>query len=494
MIQGLVLPGSILHLIRRSRPNEHASMTGFLSEDFLLANDAARRLYHQFAAPQPIFDYHCHLSPRDIAEDRQFANLFEIWLEGDHYKWRAMRANGVPEKYITGDATPYEKFLAWARTVPYTLRNPLYHWTHLELQRYFGITELLDETSAPSIWERANAALSAGLTAHGILKKFRVEVVCTTDDPTDDLRHHRAIAQSNLPTQVFPAFRPDRALAIGDAQFLPWIEQLSKAANVAVDNLNAFLQALRRRHDDFHSLGCRLSDHGLEHCYATPCSERAAASIFAKAREGQAIAEDERIQFASFMMLFFGRLDAEKGWTKQLHLGALRNVNTVARQKLGPDTGYDAIGDFPQGRHLCAYLDLLGQENALPQMILYNVNPADTFQFATIAGSFQDGTRPGKIQFGSAWWFLDQKEGITAQLDALSNAGLLSRFVGMVTDSRSFMSYPRHEYFRRILCDIVGRDVTQGELPDDDALLGRLIQDVCYGNAKNYLQLPLAAV
>ncbi len=474
-------------------------MNGFLTEDFLLSNAAARRLYYQFAAPQPILDYHCHLSPCDIAENRRFTNLFEIWLEGDHYKWRAMRANGVPEKYITGDATPYEKFLAWARTVPYTLRNPLYHWTHLELQRYFGITELLDDTSAPSIWERANAELSGGLTAHAILKKFRVEVVCTTDDPTDDLRHHRAIAKSNLPTQAFPAFRPDKALAIGGAEFLPWVEQLAKSANVDVQNLNSFLQALRSRHDYFHTLGCRLSDHGLAHCYATPCSERAAALIFAKAREGQsiagAIAEDERIQFASFMMLFFGRLDAEKGWTKQLHLGALRNVNTAARRKLGPDTGYDAIGDFPQGRHLCAYLDLLAQENALPRMILYNMNPADTFQFATIAGSFQDGdlksgARPGKIQFGSAWWFLDQKQGITAQLDALSNAGLLSRFVGMVTDSRSFMSYPRHEYFRRILCDIVGRDVMQGELPDDDVLLGRLIQDVCYRNARNYLQLP----
>jgi len=472
-------------------------MNGFLTEDFLLSNDAARRLYHQFAASQPILDYHCHLSPRDIAENRQFANLFEIWLEGDHYKWRAMRANGVPEKYITGDATPYEKFLAWARTVPYTLRNPLYHWTHLELQRYFGITGLLDETSAPLIWERANAVLSADLTAHAILKKFRVEVVCTTDDPTDDLQHHRAIAQSNLQTQVFPAFRPDKALAIGKPEFLPWVEKLSQTANVDVPDLNGFLKALHNRHDYFHSLGCRLSDHGLEHCYATPCSERAAALIFTKAREGQSITEDERIQFASFMMLFFGRLDAEKSWTKQLHLGALRNVNTAARRKLGPDTGYDAIGDFPQALHLSAYLDLLAQENALPQMILYNLNPADNFQFATLAGCFQDGTdgaRPGKIQLGSAWWFLDQKQGITAQLDALSNAGLLSRFVGMVTDSRSFMSYPRHEYFRRILCDLIGRDLARGELPNDDALLGRLIQDVCYRNAKNYLQQPLATV
>ncbi len=465
-------------------------MNAFLTEDFLLLNDAARRLYHQFAAPQPILDYHCHLSPCDIAENRRFANLFEIWLEGDHYKWRAMRANGIPERYITGDATPYEKFLAWARTVPYTLRNPLYHWTHLELQRYFGITELLDESSAPSIWERANAVLS-NLTAHAILKKFNVEVVCTTDDPTDDLQHHRAIAKSHLPTQVFPAFRPDKALAIGDPEFLPWVEKLSQVANVDVPDLSGLLKALHNRHDAFHALGCRLSDHGLNHCYATPCSERAAAAIFAKARAGHSITDDERTHFASFMMLFFGRLDAEKGWTKQLHLGALRNVNTAARQKLGADAGYDTIGDFPQAAHLAAYLDLLEQENALPQMILYNVNPADTFQFATLIGNFQDGERPGKIQYGSAWWFLDQKQGITAQLDALSNAGLLSRFIGMVTDSRSFMSYPRHEYFRRVLCDLIGQDVMRGELPNDDALLGRLIQDICYRNAKQYLQLPV---
>ncbi len=464
-------------------------MSGFLTEDFLLSNDTARRLYHEFAAPQPILDYHCHLSPREIAENRQFANLFEMWLEGDHYKWRAMRANGIPEKYITGDAPPYEKFLAWARTVPYTLRNPLYHWTHLELQRYFGIRELLDEKSAPKIWERANSVLTGGLTAQAILRRFRVEVVCTTDDPTDDLRHHQALAKSNLPTRVFPAFRPDQALAI-DAEFQPWVEKLSKSANVEVRNLETFLQALQNRHDSFHTLGCRLSDHGLEHCYATPCSERAARAIFAKARKGQSITAEERTQFASFMMLFFGRLDAEKGWTKQVHLGAQRNVNTLARRTVGADAGYDTIGDFPQGAHLAAYLDLLSQENALPRMIVYNVNPRDTFQLATLIGSFQDGEIPGRIQYGSAWWFLDQKQGITAQIDALSNTGLLSRFIGMVTDSRSFMSYPRHEYFRRVICDIIGQDAMRGELPDDDALLGRLIQDICYRNAKQYLQLP----
>ncbi len=465
-------------------------MTSFLTEDFFLTNDRARRLYHEFAAPQPIYDYHCHLPPCDIAENRRFGNLFEIWLEGDHYKWRAMRANGIDEKYCTGDAEPYEKFLAWARTVPYTLRNPLYLWTHLELQRYFGITQLLDESSAPAIWERANAALSSDLTAQAILKKFRVDVVCTTDDPSDDLCHHQALSKSGLPTKFFPAFRPDRALMVGTAEFLPWVERLSKAANTDIRDLSSFLEALEKRHESFHAMGCRLSDHGLDHCYAAPCSERTAAAIFSKARGGQHAAEDERVQFASFMMLFLARLDAARGWTKQLHLGAARNVNTRAHRSLGADVGFDAVGDFPQGKHLMAYLDLLSEENALPQVILYNVNPADSFQFASLIGCFQDGKTAGKIQYGSAWWFLDQKDGITAQIEALSNTGLLSRFIGMVTDSRSFMSYPRHEYFRRTLCNIIGQDIERGELPNDDALLGRLIRDVCYGNAKAYLRLP----
>jgi glucuronate isomerase len=464
-------------------------MTAFLDDNFLLSNDVARRLYHEYATSQPIIDYHCHLSPQDIAEDRRFANLFEIWLEGDHYKWRAMRANGIAERYITGDAAPYEKYLAWARTVPYTLRNPLYSWTHLELQRYFGITELLDETSAPKIWERANAALARDLTAHGILQKFHVEVVCTTDDPTDDLRHHKKITKSKPPTRVFPTFRPDKALAMGQPEFAPWIKRLSQAANVHIRDLNSFVKALRQRHDYFHSLGCRLSDHGLDHCLATPCSERKAAAIFSKAHAGKSITEEERAQFASFMMLFFARLDREKGWTKQLHLGARRNVSTAARLRLGADSGFDTVGDFPQLASLTGYLDLLTQENALPRMILYNSNPADTFPFATIIGSFQTGEQPGHLQYGSAWWFLDQKQGITAQIEALSNTGLLSRFIGMVTDSRSFMSYPRHEYFRRILCDIVGQDVARGEFPNDDALLRRLIEDICYRNARNYLRL-----
>jgi glucuronate isomerase len=461
----------------------------FLDDNFLLSNDIARRLYHDYAQPQPILDYHCHLPPKDIAENRRFANLFEIWLEGDHYKWRAMRANGIPEKYITGDASPYEKFLAWARTVPYTLRNPLYQWTHLELQRYFEIDELLDESSAAGIWKRANVVL-AELGTHGILERFRVEVVCTTDDPTDDLQFHRSITKSNLKTRVFPAFRPDKALAIGTPGFEIWIQELGKAANVDIRNFNGFLDALRKRHDDFHALGCRLSDHGLDHCFATPCSQNECAAIFDKARIAQSISEEQRTKFISFMMLFFAQLDAEKGWTKQLHLGALRNVNSAARERIGPDTGYDTVGDFPQIRPLAAYLDVLARENALPRMILYNVNPADTFSFATLAGCYQEGDQPGKIQYGSAWWFLDQKEGIMAQVNALSNVGLLSRFIGMVTDSRSFMSYPRHEYFRRVLCDLFGRDVAGGELPQDETILRRLIEDICYRNAHAYLQLP----
>jgi len=467
-------------------------MKPFLDKDFLLSSDIAQRLYHESAASQPILDYHCHLSPKDIAENRRFNNLYEIWLEGDHYKWRAMRANGVSERYITGDATPRDKFLAWARTVPYTLRNPLYHWTHLELQRYFGISDLLDEASAPSVWDRANAALAADLTTHGILEKFGVEVVCTTDDPTDDLRDHRTITRSSLSTLVFPAFRPDKALAIGTPEFTAWIGKLSAVANVDVRDLNSLLDALRKRHDEFHSLGCRLSDHGLDHCFATPCRKQTANAIFEKALQSAECSEEERSQFASFMMLFFARLDAEKGWTKQLHLGALRNVNSPARQAVGADSGYDSVGDFPQIAPLAAYLDLLAQENALPRMILYNNNPRDTVAFATLSGSFQSGDEPGKIQYGSAWWFLDQKQGITAQINALSDVGLLSRFIGMVTDSRSFMSYPRHEYFRRILCDLIGQDVERGELPSDPALLSRLVEDVCYRNARNCLKLTRA--
>ena len=466
----------------------------FIHEDFLLSTRTARRLYHEFAEAEPIFDYHCHLSPRDIAENRQFNNLFEIWLEGDHYKWRAMRSNGVPERCCAGEAEPFEKFMAWAGTVPYTLRNPLYHWTHLELKRYFGIEELLDQRSAPRIWKQANERLAGPqLTTQGILKKFKVQTLCTTDDPVDDLKHHQAIAASGLATAVLPAFRPDKALAVHlPVPFNAWVQRLEQAANLDIPNLAALLEALRRRHDFFHRHGCRLSDHGLDRCHAEVCPETTAAGVFERARAGQAASALEHQQFVSFMMLFFGRLNAEKGWTQQLHLGPLRNANTRLLHLLGPDTGFDSIGDLPQAAALAAYLDALDREQALARTILYNVNPADNYPFAAMLGNFQDGTVPGKIQWGSGWWFLDQKEGMEWQLNALSNLGLLSRFVGMVTDSRSFMSYPRHEYFRRVLCNLLGRDVEQGQIPDEPAMLGPMIRNICYSNARNYFGLPSA--
>ncbi|HXC34919.1 MAG TPA: glucuronate isomerase [Candidatus Acidoferrales bacterium] len=460
----------------------------FIDDDFLLSTKTARRLYHKIAEAAPIFDYHCHLSPGDIARNRRFNNLFEIWLEGDHYKWRAMRTNGVAEKYCTGDAPPYEKFLAWAKTVPHTLRNPLYHWTHLELKRYFGINELLDEKSAKKIWDKANAQLpKPALTTRGILEKFKVKVVCTTDDPVDTLSDHREFARSGHSTKMLPAFRPDNALAVhSPGQFNRWIERLAAASNVDVNSFGAFTTALKRRHDFFHSQGCRLSDHGMNHCFADFCSEKSAAAIFDKARQGGQVSHEEHAQFASFMMLFLGHLDAKRGWVKQLHLGAMRNNNTRLLKKLGSDTGFDSIGDWPQARTLAAFLDKLDAENALPKTIIYNNNPADNYVFASMIGNFQDGSVPGKVQFGAAWWFLDQKEGMEWQINALSSLGLLSRFVGMVTDSRSFMSYPRHEYFRRILCNLVGKDVENGEIPDDKTILEELLQNICFGNASRY--------
>jgi glucuronate isomerase len=461
----------------------------FIHEDFLLHSKTARRLYHGTAATKPIIDYHCHLLPKDIAENRVFQDLFEIWLEGDHYKWRAMRANGVPERLCTGDAPHYEKFMAWARTAPHTLRNPLYHWTHLELLRYFGIDQMLNEETAPAIWRRANELLAtADLSAQGILARFRVVALCTTDDPTDDLSYHRQIAASGPATKVLPAFRPDKALNVHQPEaFNPWVDRLAAAADMHISSLSDFLAALRRRHDYFHEIGSRLSDHGLNHCYSDFPTDRKAACIFEQTRAGNPASPEEQGQFAAHLMLHFGRFDAERGWTKQLHLGARRNGNTRRLRELGPDTGFDSIGDWPQIDALGAYLDRLDQENALPKTIVYNLNPSDNYAFCTLAGLFQDGSIAGKIQFGSGWWFLDQKEAMQWQINALSNTGLLSRFVGMLTDSRSFMSYPRHEYFRRVLCNLIGTDIENGELPDDDALIVPLIEGICYRNAAEYL-------
>ncbi len=463
----------------------------FIHEDFLLSTEQARRLYHSYARNEPILDYHCHLPPNDLASNRQFRNLFEIWLEGDHYKWRAMRANGVDETYCTGNAEPYEKFLAWARTMPDTLRNPLYHWSHLELKRYFGFDDLLDESNARVVWDLANDQLATDeLRVFGILRRFDVRAVCTTDDPTDSLEHHRTLAESGLDTKVYPAFRPDKALTVNRPDvFNPWVEALEGASGMSIGSLQAFLDALNRRHDHFHSMGCRLSDHGLDYLPADFPTQSAAEAIFDATRDGTPASASEHAQFASFMMLHFGRLDAQRGWTKQMHLGALRNNSTRGLQAAGPDTGFDSIGDWLQVRSLGQFMDRLDRENSLPRMILYNNNPNDNYTFATMLGNFQDGVIAGKMQFGSGWWYLDQKEAMEWQLNCLSNVGLLSRFVGMLTDSRSFMSYPRHEYFRRVLCNLLGRDMANGEIPDDEALVGGLVRRLCFSNARDYLRL-----
>ncbi len=465
----------------------------YIHEDFLLESKTARRLYQTYAAQQPILDYHCHLPPKDVADDRRFSNLFEIWLEGDHYKWRAMRASGVAERFCTGDADPYEKFQAWAATVPHCLRNPLYHWTHLELKRYFAIDDLLNEKTAASVWQRANATLqSPELSARGILGKFSVKAVCTTDDPAEPLTHHERIAASGLATKIYPTFRADRVMDPHQPEvFNPWVDRLGESANVHVARLKDLLDALRNRHQAFHDIGGRLSDHGLDQCYAADCADERAQSIFDKARAGKAAVPEDREAFASYMMVFFGRLDAEKGWTKQLHLGARRNANTRGFNAIGRDVGYDSIGDLPQVDALGRYLDRLERENALPKTIIYNLNPRDNYAFATMIGNFQDGSVAGKIQFGSGWWFLDQKEAMEWQLNALSNNGLLAHFVGMLTDSRSFMSYPRHEYFRRVLCNLLGREMEHGELPNDEEMIGALIEKVCYKNAERYFGLTL---
>jgi len=468
----------------------------FIHDDFLLQTSTAQQLYHDFAAGEPILDYHTHLPPAEIAANRKFENLWEIWLAGDHYKWRAMRAAGVEEQFCTGNADPYDKFMAWARTVPNTLRNPLYHWTHMELRRYFDIDELLDPQSASRIWHQANERLqNEELTPHGILQKFRVHTVCTTDDPTDDLCHHQAIAASKLETRVYPTFRPDRAFNVHQpAEFNAWVDHLASVCDVEITNLRALHDALKSRHDFFHTRGCRLSDHGLERCPAGFCTEESASAIFDRVRSGQAASPIEHEQFAGYFMLHFGRWDAEKGWTKQLHLSALRNNNTRLLQKLGPARGYDigcdSIGDWPQAQSLSNYLALLDHENALPKTILYNLNPADNQVFATMIGNFQSSDCAGKLQWGSSWWFLDQWQGMREQLNTLSNQGLLSQFIGMLTDSRSFLSYPRHEYFRRCLCDLLGTDVQRGAVPADDSMLGPLIRRICFQNARDYLKLP----
>ena len=468
----------------------------FIHEDFLLGSRQARELYHRFAADAPIYDYHCHLPPDLIARNHQFADLTELWLGGDHYKWRAMRTNGVPERCITGAGSPREKFQAWAETVPHTLRNPLHHWSALELKRYFGINELLDGRSAERVWRKANARL-ARTRVHDLINQSNVAVVCTTDDPADSLEHHAAIrrAPGKLEARVYPAFRPDKALAVGQpAAFNAWLERLAGAAGnpAGIKSFDDLLTALKRRHDDFHAAGARVSDHGLESALAEPCTHAQARMVFDAARRGRAASPEEAARYGSFLMLEFGRWDHARGWVKQLHLGALRNNNARLLSTLGPDTGFDSIGDFPQAASLSRYLNALDATDQLPRTILYNNNPRDNYVLGTMIGNFQDGSVPGKVQFGSGWWFLDQKEGMEWQLNALSNLGLLSRFVGMITDSRSFVSYPRHEYFRRTLCNLLGADMAAGLIPGDYAAVGAMVRNICFGNARSYFGLELA--
>jgi glucuronate isomerase len=463
-------------------------MKKFLDENFLLTNSTAETLYHQFAKDMPVIDYHCHLPPDQIAEDKNFSNLTQVWLYGDHYKWRAMRANGIPEEYITGNRTDWEKFEKWAETVPYTLRNPLYHWTHLELQRYFDIYEILSPATARKIYDECTAKLQTPeYSVRNLLRKMNVVTVATTDDPTDDLSYHQQIKADGFEIKILPAFRPDKAMNADNLYALNiYISKLEEVAHTDIHTYEDYLAALKGRHDYFAANGCVLSDHGLEQLYAEKYTHEEVAEIFLKIRSGQSLGKKEVLKFKSAMLFEFAIWDQEKNWVQQFHIGALRDNNSRMLQTLGPDTGLDSIGDFSQGKALSAFLNRLDSRNQLAKTIIYNLNPADNELIATMIGNFNDGTVAGKIQYGSAWWFLDQKEGITLQINALSNMGLLSRFVGMLTDSRSFLSFPRHEYFRRILCNLLGEDIENGELPDDLAWVGKIVQDICYNNAKSY--------
>ncbi len=463
-------------------------MKEFLSEDFLLDSDMSRSLYFDHASKMPIIDYHCHLPPDEIAMNKNFQNLTKIWLDGDHYKWRAMRTNGIEEKYITGNAGDYEKFEKWAETVPYTMRNPLYHWTHMELRNPFGITELLDAGTAKSIYDQCTELLnSEHFSTRNLLKKFKVEVVCTTDDPTDTLEHHAKIREDGFETMVLPAFRPDKAMAADDVVlYNEYLDKLSDMSNVDIKDLQTLIDALKSRHDYFHYMGARLSDHGLEEMYSSSFKKLEIKKIFNSIRSGVSVSKKKLMKFKSALLIYLAEMDHEKGWTQQFHLGALRNNNSRMASVLGPDTGFDSIGDKEMARPVSKFLNNLDKTNTLPKTILYNLNPRDNYLFATMVGNFNDGSVPGKIQYGSGWWFLDQKDGMEWQLNALSNLGLLSRFVGMLTDSRSFLSYPRHDYFRRILCNLIGNDVENGLLPGDPAWLGQMIENISYHNAKNF--------
>ncbi|MFB6455035.1 glucuronate isomerase [Chitinophaga sp. Hz27] len=461
-------------------------MKEFLSEDFLLQTETAKRLYFDYAMSMPIIDYHNHLPPDEIAQNKVYDNLTAIWLKGDHYKWRAMRANGVAEKYITGDADDYTKFRHWAATTPYTMRNPLYHWSHMELRNPFGITELLNESTAESIYKRCNELLP-DLSTQSLLQHFQVKALCTTDDPVDSLEHHATIAANPFGTVVLPTFRPDRAMAVDNpVMFNSFVDKLSEVLGTDINSYDKLLAGLKQRHDYFHEKGGRLSDHGQSAFYFKPATGTELERIFQQGRTGKVATELENEQFRTAVLLHICEWNHEKGWAQQFHVGAIRNNNSRLLASFGADAGVDSIGDWKNAMAMSAFLNELDKNNRLAKTILYNLNGADNDVFATMAGNFQDGSIPGKIQYGSGWWFLDQKDGMEKQMNCLSNMGLLSRFVGMLTDSRSFLSYSRHEYFRRILCNLLGRDVENGELPNDLKWLGKMVQDICYNNAKAY--------
>ncbi len=468
-------------------------MKSFLSQDFLLNTETAKALYQKFAKPMPIFDYHCHLPVQEIADNKRFKNLAEIWLSGDHYKWRAMRANGIDERFITGDASDFEKFSAWAETVPKTLRNPLYHWNHMELKTPFGITDiLLNSDTAKDIYDRCTEMLQQDdFTARGILKKMNVKVVCTTDDPTDDLTYHQQIkADQSFSIKIVPTFRPDKAMAIEDpAQWNDWVGKLEEATEMSVNAYRTFLEALKSRHDTFHENGCRSADHSLSVPTAEDSTPQEISNIFDKVRQKKPPTPNETRKFSYAVLVEIARMHAEKGWVQQFHLGPIRNANTRIMEQIGPDAGGDFIGDVEIARPMATFLDCLDKDNRLAKTIFYNINPKDNELLASLAGNFQDGSIPGKMQFGTAWWYNDQKEGMERQLNTLSNIGLLSRFVGMTTDSRSFLSYPRHDYFRRILCNLLGNEIENGELPNEIELIGNMVKDICYHNAERYFAI-----
>jgi glucuronate isomerase len=463
-------------------------MKNFMDENFLLHTETAQKLYHEHAAKMPIFDYHCHINPKDIAEDRKFNTITEIWLAGDHYKWRGMRTNGVAEKYCTGDASDWEKFEKWAETVPQTLRNPLYHWTHLELKKFFGIHEVLSPKNAREIYDACNAKLQTPeYSCRNIIRMANVHTICTTDDPIDDLKYHQQIKASGLEVAVLPAWRPDKSMAVEDPiSYNLYLNQLAEVSGMEIKTFDDLMIALNKRHRFFHENGCRLSDHGLDTAYAEDYTAEEIDAMFLHVRSGLRISIKSIQKFKSCMLFEFGRMDHLQGWTQQFHIGALRNNNTRLLTAVGPDTGFDSIGDKPVAEPLSRFLNRLDTQNKLAKTVLYNLNPADNELYATMIGNFQDGSIPGKIQWGSGWWFLDQKDGMEKQINALSNLGLLSRFVGMLTDSRSFLSYTRHEYFRRTLCNILGNDVENGEIPNDMELLGEMVENISFYNAKNY--------